>query len=70
MKKEMEAKRKREQLREMLRKAEIEQLEMKKRQREEEDYLEKQFRIKMLERLAEQDRTDQLTMERRRQKVL
>ena len=70
VKKEMEAKRKREQLREMLRKAEIEQLEMKKRQREEEDYLEKQFRIKMLERLAEQDRTDQLTMERRRQKVL
>ena len=39
VKKEMEEKRKREQLRDMLRKAEIEQLEMKKRQKEEEDYL-------------------------------
>jgi hypothetical protein len=33
-----------------------EQLELKRKQKEEEEYLQKQFRIKMLEKLAEQER--------------
>jgi hypothetical protein len=42
---------------------------MRKKQKEEEEYLQKQFRLKMLEKLAEQERIEQLTMQRKRQKV-
>lgn len=40
----------------------VEQQELKRRQKEEEQYLEKAFREKMLERMAEQERIEQLSI--------
>ena len=52
----------------MLREAELEQRRMREEQKQEELRLKEQFRVKMLEALAEQERLDQLAREKRRMK--
>jgi len=52
----------------MLREAAAEQRAMKDQQKQEERYLEEQFRMRMLERLAEQEKLEQLAREKKRMK--
>lgn len=52
----------------MIKEAEVQQRMLKEKQKQDEIYLEEQFRIRMLQRLAEQEKLDQMAREKKRMK--